>query len=184
MFAVVALFTTEDSVYKKLGIDAWDIERNALKYKGNSPAICHPPCRTWGKFSWRAKPRKGEKELALYAIDYVRKNGGIVEHPQSSSLWRVIGVQHGVVDKWGGFIITLDQCVFGHRARKATTLYICGCSPEDLPRIPKETKPPTHAIDNSRSTIKLPEISKKERMETPPRFAKWLIKVALKCKKK
>jgi hypothetical protein len=60
--AVSALFVRKDSIYKELGVDCWDAERNALNWPGGNPLIAHPPCRAWGQLSHWAKPLPGEKE--------------------------------------------------------------------------------------------------------------------------
>lgn len=73
---ISALFVRKDSVYKTLEIDCWDIERDAMNWPGGNPIVAHPPCRAWGKFSWSANPRPGEKELAIKAIEWVREWGG------------------------------------------------------------------------------------------------------------
>lgn len=74
--AISALFVRKDSVYKTLGIDCWDIERDATNWPGGNPIIAHPPCRAWGKLSAFAHPRPGEKELAIKSIELIREWGG------------------------------------------------------------------------------------------------------------
>ena len=74
---ITVLFARKDSIYKSIGLDVWDIDRNAMNFDGLNPVIAHPPCRMWGKLSYFAKPRPGEEQTAFHAIDRVRKNGGI-----------------------------------------------------------------------------------------------------------
>ena len=72
---LTVLFTKKDSIYKKLNCDCYDIQRNALTYKENEPIIAHPPCRTWGNYSHKALGNKKEKQLSLWALRLVRRNG-------------------------------------------------------------------------------------------------------------
>ena len=84
----IALFVREDSSYKaRAGWDAYDVGRDALSYSDLFPVVCHPPCRAWGRLSHMAhNVREGEAELALWSIDKIRQNGGILEHPAGSRL--------------------------------------------------------------------------------------------------
>lgn len=81
------LFARRDSIYKSMGLDVWDIDRDARGYMGSAPVIAHPPCRAWGRLAHMAKPRYDEKELAIFAVNQVRRVGGILEHPEFSGLW-------------------------------------------------------------------------------------------------
>lgn len=184
--SVAALFVRRDSVYKSLGVDSWDADRNALLWPGGSPIIAHPPCRSWGQLSHMAKPEEGEKELAIWAIGLIRRWGGVLEHPRASKLWKELRLPLGEErDEFGGFTMSVDQSWWGHRARKTTLLYICGCERNEVPAIPLNFTPPTHVIS---SEIRKgqpgwkPRVTKREREATPSDFAKWLIELAMKCK--
>ena len=140
----VALFCREDSAYKKR--EAWDVydaSRDATKYEGDLPVAVHPPCRAWGRLSHMAfrdgtPPEKieAEKNFALFAIEKVRKNGGILEHPSGSKLWQILPDVGDASDDWGGFTIEIDQYDFGHVAHKKTKLYICGMDAWSIPELP------------------------------------------------
>lgn len=85
---IAVLFARADSAYKTLpGCDVYDIERDARTWRGGCPAVAHPPCRAWGQFHFFAKPRPDEKELALWAVEQVRRWGGVLEHPAQSAMW-------------------------------------------------------------------------------------------------
>jgi len=74
---VAVLFARADSVYKTLPLaDVWDIERDARKWPGGCPVVAHPPCRAWGRLRKFAHPRKGERQLAVWAVRQVRTWGG------------------------------------------------------------------------------------------------------------
>ena len=139
----VALFVRKDSAYKKRkGWDVYDADRDALSFNETAqPVVCHPPCRAWGKLSHMAhNVREGEAELALWSIDMIRRNGGILEHPNGSKLFGKYLPDVGEVDEFGGFTILIDQYDFGHVAHKKTKLYICGIDRSELPELPPEDK--------------------------------------------
>jgi len=92
--------------------------------------------------------REGEKELAIWSIDQVRENGGIIEHPSGSRLFKLHLPDAGMFpDEFGGFTIEVNQFDFGHVASKPTKLYICGIDESLLPNQPKRKDcKPTHSI--------------------------------------
>jgi hypothetical protein len=190
---ISVLFCREDSVYKIMGLDCWDIARDAKNWPGGNVGIYHPPCRAWGTLKHFAKPIPGEKELAIWSIEQLRMYGGVLEHPRSSSLWKYMNLPTGTKrDEWGGFSISINQHWFGHRAEKKTLLYIVGMNPGDIPDYSFSNTLPTGVIYTGfkrRSNGKKVchkngrvEISKKEREATPPAFAEWLVAIAKKCK--
>lgn len=184
---VSVLFTRSDSVYNSLGVDCWDIKRDARNWPGGNPIIAHPPCRAWGQLSHMASPREGEKELAIWSIEQIRKHGGVLEHPRASKLWKFLKLpQPGKKDEFGGFSLCINQSWFGHKAEKKTLLYIKGCQYSDLPPMPINFNAVEYTVSSkikkkSGKRIKK-EITKKEREATPLLLAEWLIAVAKKCK--
>lgn len=192
MKTVAVLFARADSNYKLMpNCDVFDMERDARTYAGGLPVVCHPPCRAWGRLRHMAKPRPDEKELAFFAVDKVRQCGGVLEHPASSTLWQAAGLPNpGYRDAAGGWTLPVNQHWWGHRAEKATWLYIVGCEPKNIPDMPIRLDLPTHIIsssgrrkDGSRRKDR-PEISKAEREHTPPELAAWLVKLASMCRGK
>lgn len=135
MRPVAVLFARRDSVYKRLaGCDVWDADRDARKFAGGMPVVAHPPCRAWGQLSHFAAPREDEKDLARFAVAMVRRWGGVLEHPARSLLWDDQNLPKGQAqDEHGGWTMRCKQSDWGHRAEKATNLYIVGCLPRDLP---------------------------------------------------
>ena len=182
---VAALFVRSDSVYKQMpGVDCYDIERDARTWTGGCPVVAHPPCRAWGRLRQFASPREGEKELGLHAVDVVRANGGVLEHPAQSTLWLAKLLPHPgqFPDAWGGWSLPIKQFHFGHRAEKATWLYIVGAGPDDLPAIPVRQGSATHCVRPAKSYPRLPSITKPEREHTPPELARWLVELASRCR--
>ena len=179
---VSVLFAARDSIYKTIpGLDVWDIDRDALNWPGGNRGIFHPPCRLWSKWLRHlstAPPE--EKNLALWSVEQVRKEGGILEHPACSLLWDEAEIpKPGTGDKYG-FSIALYQQWFGHKAQKATWLYICGI--KSLPEIPFVLGQPECHYSAVRK-IKHPDMQRlchRERHGTPIRFAQWLVE-AVQC---
>jgi hypothetical protein len=133
-----------------------------------------------------AKPREDEKALAPWAIEQIRKFGGVLEHPANSKLWPELNLPApGRKDEYGGWTLPIHQHWWGHRAEKKTRLYIVGCEPKDIPDIPLRIDEPTHVIgDVGRAGRgKRPEVSKAEREHTPPALAVWLCELAKRCSK-
>jgi len=187
---VVVLFVLEKSHYKLMaGVDCYDIRRDALTYAGTSPVVAHPPCRTWGALrTVCTRARAGEKKLAPWAIDQVRRCGGVLEHPAGSTLFEHCGCpQPGdAPDGWGGYTIEVDQFHWGHRAAKPTRLYIVGT--RDLPAHPYREGEPTHCITQGHGVrAGHPKFKSRvpdwERMATPPAFGRWLVEIARRCSK-
>lgn len=191
---VAALFVREDSIYLDiLCVDAWTATRDAKKWPGGCPVVAHPPCRGWGNLSHFAKPAPGEKDLGLWAVEQVRRYGGVLEHPRGSKLWAAAGLPRPgqALDAHGGWTLPIAQFWFGHKAEKQTWLYIVGC--DKPPALPLRGGRASHVIatgtrnDDGSRTSKgdpkwRPEVSQPEREHTPPELAEWLVSLARLCK--
>jgi len=193
---VSVLFVRARSAYKSItsidGLEIYDKRRDARTFDYSGPVVAHPPCRAWGSLRHFAKPEPGERELAIFALDAVRRCGGVLEHPARSGLWDLPGIVTekgaycpGGRDAFGGWVLPVYQWDFGHRARKASILYFVGLEPRDLPAIPIALGEATHTIglwsgrDRARAR---PVCNKSEFEKTPPAFAAWLVEAAAKCK--
>lgn len=184
---IAALFVRSDSIYKTMpGVDAWDMARDARQYRGASPVVAHPPCRAWGRLRGLAKPRQDEKALALFAVEQVRKCGGVLEHPEASSLWQAAGLPAPGCgrDEFGGWTLAVAQQWFGHRALKKTWLYIVGVEPRSIPAFSISLDLPERVITNSPKSrrLRIKECTKAEREHTPAEFAQWLVDLAGRCR--
>jgi hypothetical protein len=167
---VAVLFARSNSVYKSIpGCDVWDAERDARKWPGGSPVIAHPPCRAWGRYAHWSKHRPDERQLATWAIDKVRRFGGVLEHPITSALWSESGcLGYGMRDHFGGVLVPVLQSWWGHRAPKETGLYIVG----PVPELPYDSTPAHGRIEN---------MGRAERERTPEPFARFLVSLAESC---
>lgn len=172
---VAALYVRADSIYKQLiGVECFDIARDARSYRGPWPVVAHPPCRAWGRLSHFAKPREDEKALGFHAVEMVRQWGGVLEHPASSKLFAAAGMPRpgDGVDRFGGWSWPIKQQCFGHSAPKYTWLYIVGCEPSDLPAYGLRLGVAPGRIEN---------MGKAAREHTPEPLARWLVCLAGKC---
>lgn len=177
-----ALFVRRDSPYKERGWDCWDADRDARLFDGTGPVVAHPPCRAWGimsHLSFRSHEdptamRNEEKQLALFALDVVRRNGGVLEHPSGSTLFGRYAPKPGVgCDMWGGFTISIDQFDFGHVAHKQTYLYVCGVPYNELPQLPpcRKEKALRSITGNVPGTVRCTQY---QREYTPARLIDWI----------
>ncbi len=180
---VAVLFARTDSVYKTLpDVEVYDIERDARTYDGPWPVVAHPPCRAWGRLRTFANPRPDERNLARLAVALVREFGGVLEHPAGSTLWAAQGLPlpRCMRDAFGGWTLPITQHQWGHRAEKATWLYIVGTG--DLAPMPLVLGEPSHVVQSRRRTDYRPHITKPEREHTPIELARWLVELAGRCR--
>lgn len=137
---VAALFVATGGCYFGLpGVDPWDKARDARLYAGPWPVVAHPPCERWGRYwsggpSARVRLKKGADDGCFNAaLNAVRTFGGVIEHPADSHAWSAFGLnappREGrwiMADFHGGWTCCVEQGHYGHRARKATWLYVFG----------------------------------------------------------
>jgi hypothetical protein len=88
-------------------------------------------------------------------------------------------------DQYGGWTLVIDQHWWGHLAQKRTRLYIVGCEPGDIPKMPLKLGRAECVVGDvgraSRGDDR-PEVSKAEREHTPPLLAAWLVDLASRCR--
>lgn len=156
-------------------VECWGEEHDATKYAGPWPVIAHPPCGHWGRYAWKCKD---SGDTAWYAVDAVRRWGGVLEQPKDSKMWREFGIPKPGVgrDRFGGFSILVYQRDWGHAADKATWLYIVGCN--DVPALPPAVPTRVQEPGKYKTRGVLERMSKAQRHLTPPAFALWLVELA------
>lgn len=134
---IAALFVETGGAYFGLqGIDPWDVARDARRYAGPWPVVCHPPCQRWGRF-WHGSTRKPHQfklgddgGCFAAALGAVRAWGGVLEHPADSHAWRHFGLttpaRHAgwqSASDLTGWTCYVEQGHYGHMSRKPTWLY-------------------------------------------------------------
>lgn len=167
---VAALYVRADGCYASMDVDLWDIQRDAALYDGPGPVVAHPPCGPWGRY--RHTCTRQRADLAVRAVEQVRRHGGVLEHPAGSHLWlaRELPKPGETHDSWGGWSLLIRQGWFGHRAPKATWLYIVGAN--EHPPLPDPKQDPGGRVEN---------MGRRERELTPPALARWLVALAEQC---
>lgn len=191
---IAALFVQTNGCYFGLpGVDPWDQERDALRYEGDGPVIAHPPCQLWGSLAYvnyarwggdHNKPWNDGGKFA-FAIETVRRCGGVLEHPAQTRAWIAYGLTPPRGSGWqlcldGGWVCEVWQSAYGHRANKATWLYYFGQRPPFALRW--ERKVGTHQIgwhDQRGKSENKPTLSKKEANATPKAFRDELIRLSV-----
>lgn len=191
---IAVLFARSDSIYKSIPeCDVWDAERDAMTWPGGCHVVAHPPCKRWSKINGVVLSRYKHKadEFAwgndggtfAFALDAVRKNGGVLEHPADSRAFfhfDLPRIGRGP-DQYGGWSCEIRQCDWGHRAEKRTWIYIVGIHPDELPTIPPRREA-TALVVRMPECRSLELIGKEEREHTPPKFAFWLVEIARRCR--
>ena len=169
--------------------NCWDASRDAREYSGRGPIVAHPPCGPWCKL--KHQYQGAEHDCAIRAVTQVRAFGGVLEQPAGSKLWDACALPRPgeLPDALGGYSIAVNQCDFGHVARKPTWLYLVGVPREAITLPP--AREPTHWASGSRGAGRanssgtgggvppgMKVCSAQQRRRTPIAFAQWLIALA------
>lgn len=192
---IAALYVERGGPYFTMpDVDPWDVARDARTYAGPDPIVAHPPCGPWGAL--RHLYRGTEHDCAPIAVRAVQEWGGVLEHPARSQLWSAMRLPRpgGLPDEHGGFALEVEQCAWGHVARKRSWLYVVGVPRAEVTAEVRTGGTPTHWISGYRSSngrdparyaktgsavppgIKI--CSAQQRRRTPRPFAEWLVSIA------
>jgi len=197
-----ALFVETGGVYfNQPNVLAWDITKNAFNCNNGAPAICHPPCKRWGRY-WSGGPSAKVKRLLgddgncfAHSLWYVRTFGGVIEHPEASHAYKFYGLTRppkkgGWVeaDEFGGLTCCVEQGHYGHKARKATWLYINKVAPIELiwgkssatqkMELSPRSKEQADKIRSAEDYKPIKRLTEYERLATPVKFRDLLIELA------
>ncbi len=200
---VAALFVEPEGVYCDVpGVDPWDEDRDARRYRGPWPVVCHSPCQRWGRF-WHGSTRKphqykmgDDKGCFAAAIGAVRRWGGVLEHPKDSHAWDKeffnlakpkVGQGWIKADDHGGWTCCVDQAHYGHFARKQTWLYAARVDLPELvwkphPQIIPQWMIDRYGYEKARRIGMVAMVGGKDKTKirngTPPGFRDLLISIA------
>lgn len=173
---VAALCVAPNSVYKRLpGVDAYDKARDVRTFAGGMPVVAHPPCRAWSAYTrHQAKPEPGEAELGILCADWLRSEGGVLEHPAHSRLFAAAGLPAPGQRDGELFTVPVLQAWWGYPMRKATWLCLSRVDPADLefPHVEHDSR--AGIGDRRRQQV----MSKHQRAATTEAMALWLVDAA------
>lgn len=195
---IAALYVATGGVYFGIDyVDPWDQPRDARRYAGPWPVVAHPPCERWGRYwsggpSARVRRQLGDDDGCFAAaVHAVRAWGGVLEHPEASHAWRAFGIAKPprsggwIRGDASGWTCCVEQGAYGHRARKATWLYVVGCElPQLVWRSPNQhvlIKEGFHSKEERARLIKTgacQRLSKLQRINTPIAFRDVLLSMA------
>ena len=114
------------------------------------------------------------------------KWGGVLEHPEASKAWPFFGLTTPPCDggwisagDWQGWTCRVEQGWYGHRARKATWLYVCSARAR-APRLPSLHWGESVATikGTTKRTGALAMMSHAKRKRTPAPFRDLLLSIA------
>ena len=178
---VAALYVdTRRGPYARLpGVECWGEERDATTYAGPWPVVAHPPCGPWGRLRGQCTLQRAD--LGPLAVEQVIRFGGALEHPAGSLLWAHCDLPlpgETPRDIGGRMVSTveIDQCEWGHEARKRTWILLAGIDPSVFPAPPYPGRLPTRTVQSrlhaySGRPDRLPEMSRSRRHLTPDALA-------------
>lgn len=184
---VAAIFIDPEGPYPSLGLDCWTLERNALEYRGKYPVIAHPPCNLWTNLAFVNYKRYGGRHnkpgndggAFAFALETVRRCGGVLEHPAFSRAWKAYGLLPPAKKGWNRvapreWVCEVWQSAYGHKARKRTWLFYSGKKPLEANWDRPQGTHQCGWFDRIKPTL-----GKKEASRTPLAFAKYLTALAL-----
>lgn len=203
---IAALFVQTNGAYFGLpDVDPWDEARDARRYAGPHPVVAHPPCERWGRY-WSGGPSaKVRRKLGddnncfKSALHAVARWGGVLEHPEASKAFAAHGLRHparagGWDSRWEWYgkrywVCCVEQCHYGHPARKATWLVYFENSGEPPPELiwgPSKGQRLDEGFhskaerDAARAAGVPPRkrLSKTQNLATPPAFRDLLLSLA------
>jgi hypothetical protein len=202
---VAALYVQPGGVYWNLpDVEPWCLpERDARDYAGPWPVVAHPPCERWGRY-WSGGPSARVRRTLgddggcfKSSLAVVRRFGGVIEHPEGShafkKYWLPIPPRSGGwIPALGGFAWSccVEQGHYGHRARKATWLYVVGPRPPELiwgPSRGERLDEGFHsreerAAARARGDVPRKRLSIAENIATPIQFRDLLLSIARSCR--
>ena len=166
---ITVLFAHRDGVYSQR-TDARVCGTDAREYKGPDKVIAHPPCARWGNYAEKNGALLGDDDGCFaHALWCVRTFGGVIEHPERSYAFDWFGIARPFNGVWAmadvGYVTSVDQGNYGHRARKRTWLYAVN------------THLPNLDWSEARGSKPVTDMSLKEREATPRLFAELLINI-------
>lgn len=174
MKTVAVLCVAARSIYHSLtGVECYDVKRDVRTFAGGMPVLAHPPCRSWSAYcAHQSKPTPGEKELGPLCVDWLRKCGGVLEHPAHSRLWDACGLpKPGWTHRRDLWTAEVLQAWWGDSRTKTTWLCFFGVHPNSV-------KWPLKLHDPHGDRRRWQLLNSTSRSATHPAMAEWLVQTA------
>jgi hypothetical protein len=170
---VAVLCVAPKSIYRTLpNVECYDITRDVRTFTGGMPVVAHPPCRSWSAYcAHQAKPLPGEKELGPLCVEWLRKCGGVLEHPAHSRLFDACKLPKPGWARGDLWSVEVLQAWWGDSRTKKTWLCFAGISPNDV-------QLPLRLHDPSGDRRRWQVMSHTQRSATNPNMAVWLVETA------
>lgn len=174
---ITVLCAARSSVYRAIpGLDVFTRSRDAWTARPSGPVIAHPPCRCWCR-AWplsamTVKTRIIEMLLGMECVRLVIHNGGILEQPAHSRLWKCASLP-GPSEPFAhrhAWTIELDQAQFGHRASKPTWILFSGIRPSAVNLNGWQLQ--------QEQVRSMATMTPGQRSSSPPLFARFLVQCA------
>ena len=193
---MAALYVEPDGPYANLeGVEVWDEARDARKYAGPHPVVAHPPCARWCQMAYIVQALHGYRVgddggSFKFALESVRKYGGVLEHPAKTYAWRAHSLPKPPGGGWirtmfdVGWVCEVEQGNYGCRAPKPTWLYAVRCNLPDLQWGRSEATGKIGGFREDRGYIpkirrsSLMKVRGREASETPEPFRDLLLSMA------
>jgi hypothetical protein len=173
---VAALCVAANSVYKTLpDVDAFDKRRDVRTFTGGMSVVAHPPCGPWSAYvSHQAKAPADQRELGPLCVEWLRREGGVLEHPAHSGLFTACTLPMPGQRLGDLFTVEVWQAWWGYPMRKATWLCVAG--------VDMRTVEFPHCDHDSRAGLgdrrRQQVMSHNQRAATCLPFARWLVDLA------
>ena len=164
------------SVYRSLpNVECYDLKRDVRTFCGGLPIVAHPPCRSWSAYcAHQAKPVPGEKELGPLCVEWLRKCGGVLEHPAHSRLFSACGLPKPGRPTGNLWTIEVFQAWWGDSRTKKTWLCFSGIAPDEVTF-------PLRLHDPSGDRRRWQLMNSTSRSATCLEMARWLVELARRC---
>ncbi len=175
---VAVLYVDPTGPYPAIVRHWYDEARDAKTYAGPLHVVAHPPCGPWGRLKFLCT--KQDASCGPHAVDVVRRFGGVLEHPQHSTLFRACTMPFPgeLPDAWGGRTYDVRQVSWGHPCEKPTWLYVVGVPDLVVSSGLRFGGVATQRVTNGPRGPQLPRASAKVARCSPPSFARWLVELA------
>ena len=173
---IAALCVAGNSVYKSIpGVEVFDKRRDVRTFTGGMPVVAHPVCAPWSAYTrHQAKFDERDRALGPICVEWLRKEGGVLEHPAHSVLFAYCGLPAPGQRRGDLFTVEVWQAWWGYPMRKATWLCFAGRDMREIEYPHRDHDSRAGVGDRRRQQV----MSKNQRAATCEPLAHWLVEQA------